>query len=621
MRRLSVVLFGLVLACPLSGLAGPEFDAFRLPLVLALAGAVLGTAFLRASRSADKPPGPAPLRTAGLILLAVQVLSLAVARNVADAAAPLLTLAAGVLVFSCMRGGMLRKEPALTLLPVIPATGLIVAGLGLLQFALGKEAVSTEGNRNYAGALAAMLLPPSVAFLRRGPAWSRWLSGAAGAALIGLLLISESRGGFLAALAGLALAGTAMGLRKVPGGLPAAGVAAVALIGLALGFQGARQMSEQRMETAAFRLEVWKSGWEMLKQRPVLGWGAGSFQREYPPFRSEAEFRNSHKYVPEGFKEVEDPHSTWVAAAVETGIPGLLALLLVVYVAARLWRFYVRRSEDTDVSAALAGLGGGALAYLVAGVFNTLSLHVSPTLLFWCFLGLIEAVGETRPWRPSTKTRETRAAIPAAAAIAMLFATFWTLKVAQAEHLFLEGMTTSDPSLRAALLRESVEEYPQGWRAHYELARTLPALGRFPGAADEARATLALRPHHVEALNQAAVCIAQSGGDTYEAERHLRRAMQLAPWYYKSFYNIGLLEARRGHSGESRCYLSKSVERKPDHALSYYCRGAAFLGEGESEDAVKDFRKARDLGFDVAAALRAERPQAVNDSRLSEFFR
>src|SRR5438477_12385069 len=120
----------------------------------------------------------------------------------------------------------------------------------------------------------------------------------------------------------------------------------------------------------------------MFARRPVLGWGAGGFAIEYPPFRSEEEFQISHSDGRDGFKEVEDPHSSWVATAVETGLPGLLALLLVAYVAARLWRYYVRRAGDPETAAALAGLGGGAAAYLVAGAFNTLTIHLSHTLLF-----------------------------------------------------------------------------------------------------------------------------------------------------------------------------------------------------------------------------------------------
>ena len=358
-----------------------------------------------ASRGGDRPPGAAPLRIAASLLLGAQLLSLPAAGSLSDAAVSVLILFAGVSVVVCAKEGLFRKEQAEALLPWISGVALVVAAVGIAQQALGKEAVSTEGNRNYEGALSAMLLPLTVALSLRGPTWSRLPAGAAAAGVLALLLFSESRGGILAALAGLLIAGAAMGVRKVPKGALSAGGAVLALLGLVGAFQGARQLSAERMETASFRIEAWKSGLRMFARHPVLGWGAGNFSREYPPFRSEAEFRLSHKDGKEGFKEVEDPHSSWVAAAVETGIPGLLAFLLVAYVAARLWRYYVKTAADSDTVAALAGLGGGAAAYLVAGLFNTLTLHVSHTILFWCFLALIEVLGETRPWRQGSRVR------------------------------------------------------------------------------------------------------------------------------------------------------------------------------------------------------------------------
>src|SRR5688572_5367794 len=117
MRGASVVLVALLLACPLFGWPGTGFDSVRLSVVLGLTGALLAVAFARAARGAERPPGPAPLRTAGLLLLGVHVLALFAARSPADAAVPLLVLFAGVVVFSCLRGGVLRPEPALALMP------------------------------------------------------------------------------------------------------------------------------------------------------------------------------------------------------------------------------------------------------------------------------------------------------------------------------------------------------------------------------------------------------------------------------------------------------------------------------------------------------------------------
>src|SRR5262245_46510478 len=102
MRVAAAVLTALVLACPLFVWPGTGFDAVQLPAVLALTTALLALAFLRSARGGERPPGPAPLRTAGLLLLGVHLLSLPAARSLADAAVPILILFAGVSVFASL---------------------------------------------------------------------------------------------------------------------------------------------------------------------------------------------------------------------------------------------------------------------------------------------------------------------------------------------------------------------------------------------------------------------------------------------------------------------------------------------------------------------------------------
>jgi O-antigen ligase len=617
MRHAALVIVGLLLACPLFA-SDAGFDVLRLPAVLFLTATLLACAFVKSAKGGDRPPGPAPLRTAGMILLGAHLLSLIAARSITDAVAPILILFAGVAVFSCLRAGLLDRDAAEKLLPVIPAMGIVFAEYGLAQALMGREPVSTEGNRNYAGAICAILLPLSTALTLRGPRWSRVLSAVAAVSLAALLLLSQSRGGLLAALAGLVVAGTAMAVKRVPRSVVASAIAIFLLIGVVAFFQ-AGQFSQERMRTAGFRLDVWKSGLRMMEERPVLGWGSGGFSTEYPPFRSESEFRYSHEYPPVGFKELEDAHSSWVQTAVDTGALGLLALLLVVYVAARLWRYDVKVAPDSDRVAALAGLGGAAAAYLVAGLFNTLTLKTSPTLLFWIVLGLIEVLGESRPWRPSSRTKELRAAGPAAAAIVALFGAFWMSRMGLADGAFTQGMRTVPPA-REAQLREALDYNPRHARARYELALTLSTLGRFAGAAEQGKAALGLRPNHAEGLILTAVSIHQAGLAESQSEAYFKRAIEIAPFYYKAWHNYGQFQRRRGNRAEARELFTRSIEHNPRFASSYFWRGTLSLLGGDGGSALDDFRRARLYGFDVTRALRAEFPATEGDPRFAELF-
>ena len=122
-------------------------------------------------------------------------------------------------------------------------------------------------------------------------------------------------------------------------------------------------------------------------------------------------------------------------------------------------------------------------------LFNTLTLKTSHTVLFWSFLGLIELVGEARPWRPASRSREWRTAVPVAAAVAAFFGALWTGALGMADQAFTAGMQTSKASERETRLRESLDSNRWSWRAHYELSLTLAASHRLQGAVEEGRAT------------------------------------------------------------------------------------------------------------------------------------
>jgi len=234
---------------------------------------------------------------------------------------------------------------------------------------------------------------------------------------------------------------------------------------------------------------------------------------------------------------------------------------------------------------------------------------------------LIDVLADSRPWRRAAREREWKVALPAAAAIVALFGTIWTANVGMAQSLFNEGMRLKDAKAREVPLRESIDQNPHSWRAHYELALAQSSQGRFKAAADEARESLRIHPHHVEALNQAAICLLQAGGDVREAEALLRHAIDIAPFYYKTFHNLGVLEWRQARRAEGRQDFTRAIQLKPDHAMAYLNRGMLNLEGGEADAALEDLRKAKALGIDVGSALRSGAASAQNDSRYAEFFR
>jgi hypothetical protein len=129
------------------------------------------------------------------------------------------------------------------------------------------------------------------------------------------------------------------------------------------------------------RIELWKASITAIEQRPVLGWGLGQVIVAIAP------------YVPDGLGLAGlTSHSTWFRMAVETGIPGLLALLAWVLASGalilrRLWRDPAARTDPVRLAFA-----GSFLGLTAAATFDTFLLGgVTFMNIYWALAAVLAA--------------------------------------------------------------------------------------------------------------------------------------------------------------------------------------------------------------------------------------
>jgi O-antigen ligase/Tfp pilus assembly protein PilF len=609
----------LILVSPL--LTAPDFgyDGVRLPAQL------LALALLMGLRAFSPPalPRPDPVLWAGLALLGAEVVSLGAAHSPLEGAFPLGVLLAGLLAYVLSRNGPPSLDAVTRALPW--AIGAVGIAFSIAGWVGGSErrGLSTEGNRNYAGDLAGMLFAALLGFLfQPRPAWKRGILAVAAALLLVELYLSESRAGVVGAAGGCLVVAAVLRAKRSPRALAVPAAAVALLVGMTLAAQSGRQLSKERRETVSFRLEVWKSAGAMLLDRPLLGTGVGNFAVGYPAYRSDREFQLSNKYAPAGsFVELLDPHSSWVQVAVEPGLLGLLAFLLVVLALAREGSRAIRSASapDPDRVAFLAGLGGGAAAYLSAGLFNTLSVHASHTVLFWIFAGLmgrgVPGEGPPPPRRPGlVHMGVCLAAAAVAAGVAWID---WG--IARAERAINQANHASDALEKMGRLDRAIALFPEGWRAHFERGNVLSKMGRTPESIQAYRECLRWRPLHASTSNSLAVALLRTG-QVEEGYALLLRAAQQVPSFPLTYYNLGTLEMARGRMAEAEVWYGRSLEHRPEHAPSHYSLGEVLLRRGDVPGALPHLRRATELGYDVGQALHRDFPEALRDSRLKEFF-
>lgn len=260
---------------------------------------------------------------------------------------------------------------------VLDATGVVQ--LGDLEQRSDGRVQGAVGESNQYGAFVALTLPAAVAMAAAVRGWLRWFWIAAAALTAGTLIMTVSRGAFVAVFVatvfGAYLFRRYLSAGKIItwGALAAGGSVVIMLVVVSAGFGDllyervvADFSSRDLGGTSSGRTEIWSTAIAMMFQHPLTlltGFGWNSYW--IMPFRY-------------------SPHNYYLAQWFNLGLPGLICsvLLLVLPVRTALQSFAVAPSR---LQALLAGYVFGTIAYASATFF--VDLYV-PWIYFWAYTGV-----------------------------------------------------------------------------------------------------------------------------------------------------------------------------------------------------------------------------------------
>ncbi|MBX9789566.1 MAG: O-antigen ligase family protein [Pirellulales bacterium] len=219
---------------------------------------------------------------------------------------------------------------------------------------------STEppGTFALANSLAGWLVPwllvaPAIGWLSwrefyRGNATIlvRVLAGAAAIALVGgfALVLTKSRSAMAGVVVGGGLVLVALARRGTINPKRAAAIAAtisaaIALmvaVGVLVGGLD-REVLSEAPKSLGFRWQYWQATIQMVREHPWLGCGPGNFGDHYTRFK-----------LPTASEEINDPHNLILEVAATAGLPGALALIVVLVGAT--WLCFRRTSIGFETS-------------------------------------------------------------------------------------------------------------------------------------------------------------------------------------------------------------------------------------------------------------------------------
>lgn len=211
-----------------------------------------------------------------------------------------------------------------------------------------------------------------------------------------ILILTQSRGGWVGAAAGLfgllvlwglilPPSGPRRTLRRVAAGWALAALLLLAAVGPAriqeLWLDPPQETAVGTLLTLNYRKELWPWAITAVQDFPYTGVGLGAFRQ--------VAFRLYPLAMAPG-QDIGHAHNIFLQTALDVGLPGLIVYLALLFVAGGVgWRVAGREGDYRSFS---LGLLAGLIAVHVFGLADALALGSKPGVVFWFSLGLLAAM-------------------------------------------------------------------------------------------------------------------------------------------------------------------------------------------------------------------------------------
>lgn len=136
------------------------------------------------------------------------------------------------------------------------------------------------------------------------------------------------------------------------------------------------------------RLNRWYCALAMFEERPILGWGPGTYQFVYAPFQRSQDLTIISTNNADG----GNAHSEYLGPLSEQGIFGMLAMIILVLMVSELAFRIAYSAQNTDVKWLAISVYLGLFTYFVHGVLNNYLDTDKASTPFWGFIAILVAV-------------------------------------------------------------------------------------------------------------------------------------------------------------------------------------------------------------------------------------
>lgn len=473
---------------------------------------------------------------------------------------------------------------------IVSVYGLLqVAGVDFFSWTFVRSPMSTLGRRNFAAEYLVMAIP-CVYYLLAAEKADRFFLLAAFFLLFLHLVLTFTRasyiGFFFSSVFFLLLFFS--GKRKK---IPAGKVFTILLVIFLFVQTASAAINTFEKGSLKSRLLVWKVAAKMVRHNPVFGVGPGNFEIRYP------EYKEGVTEVLETAQErVTDVHNEYLEMAVETGIPGFLLFMWLLFAAGKTC-FVVYRKSGRSRRLFIAAVSASLVAVSVNALASFPFQNPATMLLFWINLALVGSMAREKTGRELKLSPRILNALFAVFLVTGLNMSFRGLAAS-----FYIRKALKAGGAGSVVFAERAEAYnPFSYETLFQAGRVAIDAGDYRKAYRFLLRSKMLHPNSETTHNNLGMVYFKTG-HYREAEESFLASLKLNTVMPETYNNLGAVYIKTGRHGEAIPYLKKAVALKGDFYMAAFNLGMAYHVTGEHEKAREYWVRTLDINPDFYPA-------------------
>ncbi|MBO7630015.1 MAG: O-antigen ligase family protein [Bacteroidales bacterium] len=133
------------------------------------------------------------------------------------------------------------------------------------------------------------------------------------------------------------------------------------------------------------RINRWTAAFGMIEEKPVFGWGPGTYQFEYAPFQK-GYYRT---IISTDFGDGGNAHSEYIGPCAESGIPGMLSVFAIVFAFLIVGIKTYINTEDKTLKLLSLCMVISLISYYTHGIFNNFLDTDKLSAIVWAAMAVI----------------------------------------------------------------------------------------------------------------------------------------------------------------------------------------------------------------------------------------